>query len=70
MSTVALAEVRLSAGGTQIFAAGSSGRLSGAQVARLEELGVPSSNILRGPAHAEINILNGLPEGAGRFAGA
>lgn len=64
MSTIAIAEVSMSGGGTQFFAAGSSGRLSAAQVAGLQDLGVPSENILRGAGHAEINILNGLPERA------
>lgn len=64
MSTIALAEVGMPGGGTQIFAAGSGGRLSAAQIARLQELGVPAGSIMRGPAHAEVNILNGLPEGA------
>lgn len=51
-------------GSLSIFASGSSGRLSVSQVARLKALGVPEANIVRGPLHAEMNILKGIPEGA------
>ncbi|QKV73934.1 sugar-binding protein [Amycolatopsis sp. Hca4] len=64
MSTVALHEARLADGTTQIFAAGSSGRLSAAQIEKLVELGVPRANIVRGGLHAERNILAAVPEGA------
>jgi hypothetical protein len=50
--------------GIQYFASGSSGRLSTAQIARLKEWGIPEENIIRGPGHAEENIVNSLPEGA------
>ena len=63
-STFALAEVRMPDGARQIFASGSSGRLSRAQQNRLHELGVPRRNIRGGGAHAEINIIDSMPEGA------
>jgi hypothetical protein len=64
LSTVALAEVDVPGKGVQIFAAGSSGRLSSAQIKLLKELGVPEENIVRGRGHAELNILRALPQGA------
>jgi RHS repeat-associated protein len=65
MSTVAIAEVRQAGQkAPSYFASGSSGRLSEAQKALLKQFGIPEENIVRGSAHAEINILNALPEGA------
>jgi hypothetical protein len=57
-------EVQMPDGSLTYYASGSSGRLSAAQVQRLQELGVPESNIVRGRLHAEMNILRALPEGA------
>jgi RHS repeat-associated protein len=72
-STVAIVEAR-SNGETQLYAAGSGGRLSPAQRAALVERGVPEENIFHGKGvvdgydkidnHAERIILRNLPEGS------
>lgn len=47
-------------GASEFFASASGGHLSEAQVALLKELGVPESNIVLGPGHAEANIIDSL----------
>jgi hypothetical protein len=55
----------MTGGGSEFFASASGGRLSSAQVGLLKQLGVPESNIVLGPGHAEANIVNSLlPEGS------
>lgn len=64
-STIALAQVDLPNGSVEFYASASGGILSEAQAALLMRLGVPESNIVLGPMHAEMNIINALlPEGA------
>ncbi|WP_232447172.1 RHS repeat-associated core domain-containing protein [Burkholderia ubonensis] len=72
-STVSIVEAKVN-GKTQLFAAGSGGRLSPAQRQALVRLGVPEENIFHGKSaidgfdrlenHAERIILRNLPEGA------
>ena len=72
-STVAIAEANVN-GKSQLYAAGSGGRLSRAQQEMLQEMGVPRENIFKGKGategysrvenHAERIIIRGLPEGA------
>ncbi|WP_257139683.1 RHS repeat domain-containing protein [Burkholderia sp. MSMB1826] len=71
-STVSIVEAKVN-GETQLFAAGSGGRLSPAQRQALVRLGVPEENIFHGKSaidgfdrlenHAERIILRNLPEG-------
>jgi hypothetical protein len=61
-STVALAEVKLASGRVEVWASGSSGRLSVAQQQFLRAHGV--TKIIPGASHAEQNIAKALPKGA------
>jgi hypothetical protein len=60
-SAVALAEVELAGGKTEIWGSGSRGKLTPDQRNYLLKLGV---RLFGGGNHAEINIINNMPEGA------